>query len=217
MARVRSVRAHDQVLDAALNLFALRGVDATSMDAIAEASGVSKATIYKHWPDKDRLALEVLVWMFGLDEERPEFDSGDFREDLIEALGWQPAEHRREMKNRMMPHVMAYSARNQEFGAAWRERVVERQRRGLSELVRRGEAEGILRHGLNIDVCVPVLVGPLMYRNIFTGKNRLDKVPRDFVEQVVDVFLKGFGPERGLSDGGPSGRTPRNNRAKSRV
>jgi len=33
-------------VDAAVLLFSERGIDATSMDAIAEASGVSKATIY---------------------------------------------------------------------------------------------------------------------------------------------------------------------------
>ncbi|HJY08747.1 MAG TPA: helix-turn-helix domain-containing protein, partial [Bryobacteraceae bacterium] len=61
MARQRSTRAHDQVLDAALKLFSKRGIDSTSMDAIAGASGVSKATIYKHWPNKDALCLEVMA------------------------------------------------------------------------------------------------------------------------------------------------------------
>ena len=60
MARPRSAQAHKKVLDAAVQLFSERGIDATSMDAIAEASGVSKATIYKHWQDKDALCLEVM-------------------------------------------------------------------------------------------------------------------------------------------------------------
>ncbi len=55
MVRPRSAQAHKKVLDAAVQLFSDRGIDATSMDAIAETSGVSKATIYKHWPDKDAL------------------------------------------------------------------------------------------------------------------------------------------------------------------
>ncbi len=55
MARPRSAQAHKKVLDAAVLLFSERGIDATSMDAIAETSGVSKATIYKHWQDKDEL------------------------------------------------------------------------------------------------------------------------------------------------------------------
>ena len=57
MARQKSAQAHRRVLDAAIGLFAEYGIDATSMDAIAEASSVSKATIYKHWPDKDALCF----------------------------------------------------------------------------------------------------------------------------------------------------------------
>ena len=60
MGRPKSVKAHARVLAAAGALFADQGIDATSMDAIAEASGVSKATIYKHWPDKGALCLEVM-------------------------------------------------------------------------------------------------------------------------------------------------------------
>ena len=43
-----------------------RGIESTSMDAIAEASGVSKATIYNHWADKEALLLEVMADLHGL-------------------------------------------------------------------------------------------------------------------------------------------------------
>jgi AcrR family transcriptional regulator len=46
MARTPSATAHQKVLDVTFELMAARGVDGTSMDAIAKASGVSKATIY---------------------------------------------------------------------------------------------------------------------------------------------------------------------------
>ena len=81
MAKQKSARAHSQVIESAVTLFAERGLEATSMDAIAKASGVSKATIYRHWPDKDSLCLEVLAYLHGLDKEPPVFDSDDFRAD----------------------------------------------------------------------------------------------------------------------------------------
>src|SRR5437667_9035273 len=111
MVRTRSTLAHEKVLEATLVLFE-RGIDASSMDAISEASGVSKATIYKHWQDKDALALEALGMLFGMHDEPPKFDSGDLRQDFVDVLNYQPARPRQEMKNRVMPHVMAYAARN---------------------------------------------------------------------------------------------------------
>jgi len=66
MPRTRSASAHQKVLKAALELVAEHGVDGTSMDAVARESGVSKATIYKHWADKDALLLEMLTDTSGL-------------------------------------------------------------------------------------------------------------------------------------------------------
>ena len=84
MARPRSSEAHDKVLRAALDLFAERGIDATSMDAITQASGVSKATIYNHWSDKEALLMEVMEMIHGLNREPEDVQTGDIlpRSDL---------------------------------------------------------------------------------------------------------------------------------------
>jgi TetR/AcrR family transcriptional repressor of mexJK operon len=43
----------------ALKVFARQGIAASSVGAIAATSTVSKATIYKYWPDKDALYLSA--------------------------------------------------------------------------------------------------------------------------------------------------------------
>src|SRR5271156_2817665 len=103
MARQKSERAHGQVVEAAAALFSERGIEATSMDAIARASGVSKATIYRHWPDKDTLCLEVLAHLHGLDKDLPVFDTGDFRADMIAQLRYDPAADRKALRERIIP------------------------------------------------------------------------------------------------------------------
>lgn len=191
MARPRSAQAHRKVIEAATGLFAERGIDATSMDAIAEASGVSKATIYKHWPDKDSLCLEVLGYLHGLDEESPVFDSGDWRADLIAQLRYQPAADRKTMRERITPHLIAYAARNREFGIAWRAKVVEPARVALKSLIRRGEQRGILRPGIDPEVAIALLLGPMIYRHIFVNKIG-GKAPKDLEVHVADAFLGAF-------------------------
>ncbi len=190
MVRTRSERAHGEVLEAAANLFAERGIDATSMDAIAAQSGVSKATIYKHWPDKDKLALEVLSYVHGLNEEHPVFDSPDLRADLIAQLTYDPAEDRREMKERIQPHLMAYSVRNQKFGQAWRALILDRQRSAIRGILERGVMRRQLETSLNFDTAIALLFGPILYSYIFMSPTKTTKPPRDFVEQVVDAFMR---------------------------
>src|SRR5271163_4759330 len=138
MARQKSERAHSQVIEAAITLFTEQGIEATSMDAIARAAGVSKATIYRHWPDKDTLCLEVLAYLHGLDKELPVFDSGDFRADMIAQLRFDPAEDRKALRERIIPHLMAYASHNRVFGAAWRNRVLDPVRVSLRKMMERG-------------------------------------------------------------------------------
>jgi AcrR family transcriptional regulator len=192
MARARSAAIHERVLEAAAELFANRGIDGTSMDAIAEASGVSKATIYKHWPDKDALCLEVLGYVHGLDEEQPKFESWDYRADLIARLVYVPAMERKVLKERIWPHLMAYSAKNHAFGQAWRARVMEPSRKALTAMIDRGERLGVLKPGIDREVALAMLLGPLMYAHVFVRKQGKPG-PKDLEGQVVDAFLGLFG------------------------
>jgi AcrR family transcriptional regulator len=188
MARTRSIHAHSQVLDAALKLFAERGIDATSMDAIAEASGVSKATIYKHWSDKDELCLEALAYLHGGDQPCPTFDSGDVRADMIALLSYQPPQQHSDLRMRIMPHLMAYAARNPSFGEAWRARVFEPPRQQLRQILERAIAQGQLRRDLDRDLALALLLGPLMYGHVL--KRMQGKGPENLPEQVVSAFWK---------------------------
>lgn len=200
MARPRSIAAHRKVLESALNLFAERGIDSTSMDAIAEASGVSKATIYKHWKDKDKLCLEALGYLHGADEEAPVFDSGDLRADLIAQLNYQPAAHHKQMKERIMPHLMAYAARNRVFGAQWRARVLERSRTQLRDILRRGVEREKLVKSLDPEVGIALLMGPMLYQHVFVARLG-GKLPADLATHVADAFLAAYGVKAGRKRG----------------
>jgi len=191
--RPRSAQAHEKVLEAAIELFAERGIDAASMDAIAESSGVSKATIYKHWPDKDTLALEVLAHLFGLDEELPTYDSGNFRADLIAQLRCEPAPERKALREKIMPHLIAYASRNQEFGLAWRNQAVEPGRLAIANLIRRGEKRGVLKRGIDTEVGIALLLGPMIYGKFFLTRKLGRKCPDNLEEYAVDAFLAAFG------------------------
>ena len=205
MPRSRSVSAHQKVLDAAFQLMAERGVEGTSMDAIAEASGVSKATIYKHWTDKDALLLEMMAEANGL-RVRPRFSSGNTRADMVAVLSYRPSE-RAETRERIMPHFMAYSAHHPSFGAAWRNMVMEPPRRELSYLLKIGIKKGELSPDLNLDLSLALLLGPIMYWYIFLRRSAGN--PKGLAEGIVDAFWKAFGLHENESKWNlPSSREP---------
>jgi TetR/AcrR family transcriptional repressor of mexJK operon len=53
--RPKDLEKRAAILDAAMRLFPARGYDGVSMDAIAQAAGVSKLTVYNHFEDKESL------------------------------------------------------------------------------------------------------------------------------------------------------------------
>lgn len=58
-ARIRKGRKFDQVVDGAREIFLRDGFEGASVDDIARAAGVSKATLYSYFPDKRLLFMEV--------------------------------------------------------------------------------------------------------------------------------------------------------------
>ena len=186
MSRGLSARAHSKVLESSTELFAERGIDATSVDAIAAAAGVSKATIYKHWADKDALCLEVMQYVHEIDGGAPEVDSGDLRADLIAFLKYEPSRKKATIIKKLTPHLIAYSARNEEFGRAWKTRVMDRARSRLKVLLRRGVNRGVFPAVLDEDLGVALLLGPMLYRHIFGSSVSLDWL----ADGAVDSFWK---------------------------
>ena len=69
--RPKSEEKAAAIREAAACLFMTEGMERTSMDAIAQAAGVSKQTVYSHFKSKDdlfRACVASKVQMYGLDE-----------------------------------------------------------------------------------------------------------------------------------------------------
>ena len=101
--------------------------------------------------DKEALCLEVLVHVHRLDEGPPDVDSGNLKADIIAFLTYEPPARKAEIQKRLMPDLIAYAARNEDFGRAWRVRVMERSRNGIRRLLRRGVERGIFSAVLDED------------------------------------------------------------------
>ena len=191
MPRRRSARAHEEVLAVALKLIAQRGVDGLSVDAIAETSGVSKATIYKHWESKEALCLEAISH---LQSRLPVLESGDTRACLIEFLRHLAKDPRPRVLMNIMPKVFGHASRNPAFLKAWAERIEQPRRNRLEQLIRRAIAARELRGDVDLNLALHLLLGPILYHRMMHTR-----LPPDMPERVVEAFWKAYAPGGGAA------------------
>jgi AcrR family transcriptional regulator len=192
MARTRSDEVHQRMLQAALRLFAERGFESTSMDAIAREAGVAKPTLYNHWADKEALMMEVMLFVNGLHRKRDDVDTGDVTDDIATILLRRPPDEFAEARDRMMPGLIAYSATHPEFGAAWRNSVMEPPRHELRTILRRAIKRGKLQPDIDLNLAISLLLGPMLYNHIFGSPPRTpnDKLGKLTAEAFVRAFAK---------------------------
>lgn len=87
-------RKRQAIVDAAVAEFRSNGFDATSMDKIAATAGVSKRTVYNHFPSKDDLFAHILQQLWDSSAAlqafryRPELP---LRTQLLELMGQKMA------------------------------------------------------------------------------------------------------------------------------
>jgi AcrR family transcriptional regulator len=193
--RPRSERAHRAILDATLELLGETGYEGLTMEGIAARAGVGKATVYRRWRSREEV-MTAAVEDFVSDIDVP--DTGSVEEDLLHLM-------RRAVSvylgppGRILPGLVSAMARDPDLARSVREGFLESRRSALATVLERGLERGELRDGIDLELTLDFLGGPLFYRLLVTG----GPVDRDLGDGVVDVLLRGIGA---VSEARPAGR-----------
>jgi AcrR family transcriptional regulator len=185
--RPRSRRADAAILDTALEHLRSGGYADLSMEQVAAAAGVGKATIYRRYRNKADLASAALASITADEFERAPIPDGT-RDALIDHL------LRFERGTGQVGlHVIASllgERSDPELLELHRERVVRRGRARARSILRRGQERGEVRADANLDAAMEMLIGSLFARRLAGG----DGSP--WPEVVVDTLLRGLRSDR---------------------
>lgn len=186
--RPRSERAHQAILEAALELLAKVGYQGMSLEGVAARAGVGKTTIYRRWPSKLELAIEALA---SLDSPTEVRETGDLRADLIATLRREMDPARQPASVPLLMRLLGEVMENRELFDVYRERVVAPQVALLAEAIERAKARGELRADVDPVLLLELLGGPILLHFIVTGEMpALD----EFAERIVDALWRGVAP-----------------------
>lgn len=167
--RPRSDRAHQAVLDATAELLAEQDVRSVTADAIAERAGVSKATVYKWWPSKVAVAVEVFAARMAADVCIP--DTGSAHQDFVEQLTAVMTFYT-SSAGRTFAQLLAEGQSDPTVLAEVRDRFLSGRRAQVRAIWERGVARGELRGEVDPEVATDLIYGPAIFR-LLTGHGPL--------------------------------------------
>jgi AcrR family transcriptional regulator len=159
--RRRNEAAREAIMDATVDLLRSGGLNALTIDAIAQAAGVGRQTIYRWWPSKGAMLAEAM----GLQAEAvvPPRDSGSFEADLTEFF----AASFRSLGDPGLARGLrdlAAAAQHDEHVAEALAGFTAQRRAALRAVLQRGVDQGRLSPTADLDMLVDLGYGFLWYR-----------------------------------------------------
>jgi AcrR family transcriptional regulator len=187
LTRPRSARAHEKVLAATRELLREGGLPAATVDAIAERSGVSKATIYKHWPTRVAVAAEAFGETMAQATAPP--DTGSTRGDLIEQVRQVSAFYASD-DGRVFAQLLAAGVNDPAGAQYFREFFLAGRRESTRVLWQRAIDRDDATLGIDTDTAADLLFGGLIYR-LLNGNTPLTQEHADaMANAALDGLLR---------------------------
>ena len=191
-----------EILEAALDCFAERGFAATRLEDVAARAGVTKGTAYLYFKNKEELFKAVVsrylvpaIEQFEAAARAP----GPVSEQLA-SIAAMFVENVYNTRLSALPKLVISEASNfPELARFYLDEVVDRGRRLLTSLLRRGIASGEFRK-VDVEHTVYCVIAPLVFSALWKHSlGPFDAQPLDAAALVrchVELLLRGLAPDK---------------------
>ncbi|MBB5171117.1 AcrR family transcriptional regulator [Rummeliibacillus stabekisii] len=183
--RPRNLEAQKSILSASYELLLENGFQALTVDKIAKYAQVSKATIYKWWPNKAAVVMDG--FLYAASERLPVPDTGSAYNDILtHATNLTIFLTSRE--GTIITQLLGEGQFDSGLADAYRARYFQPRRLEAKSLLEKGIQRGELKKSIDIDICIDLIYGPIFYRLLVTGE-RLDE---SYVRQLILNAFEGI-------------------------
>ncbi|MEW1860558.1 TetR/AcrR family transcriptional regulator [Streptomyces sp. NPDC088194] len=203
----RSERSRQAILAATEEICRENGYGRLTIEAIATRAGVGKMTIYRWWPSRGAIVLDLLDQTANVAADPP--DSGDLAADLHALLA--------EVISILTPPftspatgLIAEALQDADLANDLRERLIRPRIATFKQRIRRAQDAGELPADADPDVALDLLYGPLYHRMAL----HLGMPDPDYLDTLIAHVLRALAstnagppPARGRR-GGPAQATP---------
>lgn len=185
LGRPRSEKTKQAILSATYELLIGNGFGDITIEKIAERAGVSKATIYKWWPNKAAVVMDA--FFDAAIVRLPIPDTGSTINDMIIQVN-NLAKFLISQEGKIINEIIAEGQFDQKLAEAYRMIYFKPRRLDSRCILERGISRGELKKELDIELVIDLIFGPLFYRLLITG----DVVDETFINNIVNYAFKGI-------------------------
>src|SRR6187401_63214 len=152
--RPRSERAQRAILTAAGELFQKGGYPAATIEAVAARSGVAKTTIYRWWPNRASLLVEVLAEVHTAAVPLP---AGGEPVRAVVAELRDAAGAANGLTGKLMTALLGEAQHDPEVSAELLEGLFRPRRATTARVIRRAQEQGAIRPDVPPDIAADLL------------------------------------------------------------
>jgi AcrR family transcriptional regulator len=180
----------DRALAAAGEILRRHGYSQLTMERVAAESGIAKTTLYRRWPAKAALCMELYLDISGRELNLPE--TGSITGDLTHIIHTVIHLQTRTVAGPAFLGLIAEAQVNPESREAFLAEFAERRREVTRTVLKRAIERGEIRADTDIDLFIDALGGAVTFR-LLQGHAPLTKA---FAKGLIELLLNGCRVEK---------------------
>lgn len=179
--RPRDPRRDEAIIDAAIEVLVRDGYDRLSMEGVATAAGVGKATVYRRWGNKADLVIDAMA---ALKPAVDNIDTGSLDGDIELMIIASCSPHSQRLLQ-VMVSICSALPREPELLEAFTTRFTEPRIARITEMLERARHRGELGPDINVAIAASLVPSLMLQRALMTGQ----PAGRVYAEQIVGTVL----------------------------
>ena len=164
--------------------WAATGYSAISIESVAKRAGVGKAAIYRRWPSKIEMVIEM-VNKVGIDLIVVP-DTGDLFQDIRQLLVQLRRLLRHPLISSILPDLHAEMGRNDELAEGIRTTLQVQRRMSAEKVLQRAIQRNQIGADIDVEMTLDML-GSMIYWRMIITKNRADK---EYLDKLTTVIVR---------------------------
>jgi len=188
VGRPRSERSRRAVLDAAARLLSKRGYADITIEGIAAEAGVGKTTIYRWWPTKASIYIDLYAELAVSVVPPP--DTGDFARDLTVLIQGAFKLYRETAAGLALAGIVAEAQSNAAVSRIVRNEFAPSRRHVVLTILERGARRGEISPHVDLELVAEIVAGAVWY-NLLVGSSDLSD---SHASRLVDRIVRGICP-----------------------